>query len=105
MFERLLAVNGAVALLQSREHRRGLARRPAGWPTRPGLHGLIAGRGCRLLLDSGALRAAEAARRLRPGALARRRAGAGGRLDRRAAEGSGRAAAARRRALAVLDAG
>ena len=64
MLARLIAVDGALALLQRDDHLadwRATLRRLA---DRQGLHGLIAGRATRLLLDAGALAADEAARRL-----------------------------------------
>jgi hypothetical protein len=64
MFERLLAVNSAVALLQNADHQaswqaalRRLADLQSG-------HGLIAGRSCRILLDAGVFSADEVARRV-----------------------------------------
>jgi hypothetical protein len=64
MYQHVVNVHGAITLLQNPEH-------SATWNTtlvhladQAGLHGLVAGRCCRLLMDSGALDAAEAARRL-----------------------------------------
>jgi hypothetical protein len=65
MFGRLLAVNGAIALIQNDEYRsewHATLRRLTDFH---GCHGLIAGRSCRILLDSGDLSAGEAARRMR----------------------------------------
>ncbi len=72
MFARLLAVNGAVALLQNAEHRvawQASLRRLAdqvhdGSHAGSSVHGLLAGRACRILLDSGIFSAQEAARRV-----------------------------------------
>jgi hypothetical protein len=64
MLARLVAVDGALALLQRADllaDWRATLRRLA---DRQGLHGLIAGRATRLLLDAGDLAADEAARRL-----------------------------------------
>lgn len=64
MFDRVVAVNAAVGLLQNEEHSaawRGVMTLLA---DQRGLHGLVAGRCCRLLLDAGAMAADEAARRL-----------------------------------------
>ena len=64
MYARMLAVHRALALLADADHQalwRGALGRVAGLR---GCHGLVAGRACRMLLDSGALDAAEAARRL-----------------------------------------
>lgn len=63
MYERLNQVNSAISLLQQQEH-------VASWHkvleqmTGQLLHGLIAGRCCRLLLDAGGLDADESARRM-----------------------------------------
>lgn len=63
MYSHLLKVNSAVGLLQNEEHL-------ASWHkvltqmAQQGLHGLIAGRCCRLLLDAGAFDPAESARRM-----------------------------------------
>jgi uncharacterized protein DUF5682 len=72
MFARLLAVNGAIALLQNAEHRaawQASLRRLAdqgndGGQAGSSVHGLIAGRACRILLDGGIFSADEAARRV-----------------------------------------
>jgi hypothetical protein len=64
MFDRVVAVNAAISLLQKEEHLaawRGAMTRMA---DQRGLHGLVAGRCCRLLVDAGAFTADEAARRL-----------------------------------------
>jgi hypothetical protein len=64
MFDRVVSVNAAIGLLQNEEHLaawRGAMTRLA---DQSGLHGLVAGRCCRLLVDSGAFAADEAARRL-----------------------------------------
>jgi hypothetical protein len=77
MFARLLAVNGAVALLQNAEHRAAWqsALRRLADHTNSGssVHGLLAGRACRILLDGGIFSAEAAARRV---GLALSRAGA-----------------------------
>lgn len=64
MFGRVLAVNSALALLQHADY-------TATWQAAlqrvcdlRGVHGLVGGRACRVLLDSGALSADEGARRL-----------------------------------------
>jgi hypothetical protein len=64
MFEKLLDTHAALALLQNSAHLEswyGVLRRLA---DAPNLHGLVAGRACRLLLDTQQVEAAEAARRL-----------------------------------------
>jgi hypothetical protein len=64
MFPRLLAVDQAVGVLQRQDHR--AAWQAALWKLadQNGLHGLIAGRCCRLLLDQQALPAEEAGIRM-----------------------------------------
>jgi hypothetical protein len=64
MFERVLAVNSALALLQHTDY-------TATWQAAlqrvcdlRGVHGLVGGRACRMLLDTGTLSADEGARRL-----------------------------------------
>jgi len=64
MFDRVVSVNAAIGLLQNEEHLaswRGAMTRLA---DQRGLHGLVAGRCCRLLVDAGEFAADEAARRL-----------------------------------------
>jgi hypothetical protein len=64
MFDRIVSANAAIGLSQNEEHLaawRGAMTRLA---DQQGLHGLIAGRSCRLLVDAGAFTADEAARRL-----------------------------------------
>ena len=64
MFDRVIGVNAAVGLLQNEGHLaswRGAMTRLA---DQRGLHGLVAGRCCRLLVDAGAFASDEAARRL-----------------------------------------
>src|SRR5262249_47356399 len=64
MFERIVRVNGAIGVLQNEEHLaewRAAMKRLA---DQHGLHGLVAGRCCRLLIDSGAFAEDESARRL-----------------------------------------
>lgn len=64
MFERVLAVNDAVSLLQNEEHLRAWQDTLRQLADRDNLHGLLAGRAVRLLLDAGRLDADEAARRM-----------------------------------------
>jgi hypothetical protein len=68
MFARMLAVNGAIALLQNAEHRAAwysaLRRLADQANTGSGVHGLLAGRACRILLDGGIFSAEAAARRV-----------------------------------------
>ncbi|MCG3160204.1 MAG: hypothetical protein JMDDDDMK_01265 [Acidobacteria bacterium] len=64
MFDRVVAVNAAVGLLQNEEHSAAWRDVMALLADQRGLHGLVAGRCCRLLLDAGAMAADEAARRL-----------------------------------------
>jgi hypothetical protein len=64
MFKRLMAVNGAVALLQNAEHAAAWQQTLTQMSDRSGLHGLIAGRCCRLLYDAGIFDAGESARRM-----------------------------------------
>jgi hypothetical protein len=64
MFERVLAVNDAVTLLQNDEHLRAWHDTLRQLADREGLHGLLAGRAVRLLLDAGRIDADEAARRM-----------------------------------------
>lgn len=64
MFEHILSCHAAIALLQNPEHSaawNGVLRQLV---DSPNLHGLIAGRACRLLLEGQQLDAAESARRL-----------------------------------------
>lgn len=64
MFTRLTAVHSALGLLQNEDYRQewdGALRQLA---DRTGLHGLIAGRCCRFLLDAGAFGPEETARRM-----------------------------------------
>jgi len=64
MFDRVVSVSAAIGLMQNEEHLtswRGAMTRLA---DQRGLHGLVAGRCCRLLVDAGAFAADEAARRL-----------------------------------------
>src|SRR5207248_211545 len=64
MFGRLVAVNGALAVLNDPEHLadwRGTVTRVM---ERSGVHGLVAGRCCRLLLEAREMEGGEAARRL-----------------------------------------
>lgn len=64
MFDRVVAVNAAVGLLQNEEHSAAWRGVMALLADQRGLHGLVAGRCCRLLLDAGAMAADEAALRL-----------------------------------------
>ena len=64
MFDHLVSVSRAIALLQNDEHQsawRAVLKQMAG---QQGLHGLIAGRCCRMLLDASVFDGAETARRL-----------------------------------------
>jgi hypothetical protein len=63
MFNRLLAVNSAVSLLQNAEYQSNWHAALRRLSDLRGCHGLIAGRSCRILLDGGSFSAAEAARR------------------------------------------
>ena len=58
------AVHGAVTLLEDERHRGDWLAALTRVAGQPGVHGRIAGRAVRLLLDTGALDAAEAARRM-----------------------------------------
>jgi hypothetical protein len=64
MFGRVLAFNDAVALLQNDEHLRAWHETLRQLADRDGLHGLLAGRAVRLLLDAGRFDGSEAARRM-----------------------------------------
>ena len=64
MFGRILAVHDAVTLLQNDEHQRAWHATLRQLADRDDLHGLIAGRAVRLLLDANRLDADEAARRM-----------------------------------------
>jgi uncharacterized protein DUF5682 len=64
MFERLLAFNGALALLQNGEQLASWYAALRRLADLRGCHGLIAGRSCRILLDAGGFSAGEAARRV-----------------------------------------
>jgi hypothetical protein len=64
MFERLLAFNGALALLQSAEQLASWYATLRRLADLRGCHGLIAGRSCRILLDAAGFSAGEAARRV-----------------------------------------
>ena len=65
MLARVVEVNGAVALLQQEEQTGSLAADPpADGRTSQALHGLLAGRCCRLLLEAHTFDADEAARRM-----------------------------------------
>lgn len=58
-------VHGAVALLDDPDDRAAWRSALARLADREGLHGIVAGRACRLLLDEGELTSAEATRRMR----------------------------------------
>src|SRR5262245_34232918 len=64
MLERVAAVHRALALLDRPDLRARWQAALAQLGDQAGLHGLVAGRCCRLLLDAGAVEPAEAARRL-----------------------------------------
>jgi hypothetical protein len=64
MFARVLEVDGAVTLLQNAEHIRAWHDTLRQLADRDGLHGLLAGRAVRLLMDAGRFDADEAARRI-----------------------------------------
>jgi hypothetical protein len=64
MYDRLLAVNSVVALLQNADHQAAWQAALRRLADLPGGHGLVAGRACRILLDSGSFSAEEAARRM-----------------------------------------
>lgn len=65
MYERLNKVNSAIALLQNDEHLASWQKVLTQMLEQQGLHGIISGRCCRLLLDAGAFAPDEAARRMR----------------------------------------
>jgi len=64
MFERVLLVNDAITLLQNDEYTKSWQDTLRVLADREGLHGLLAGRAVRLLMDAGRFDADEAARRL-----------------------------------------
>ncbi len=64
MFDRIVGVNTAIELLQNEEHLAAWRGAMAQLADQRGLHGLVAGRCCRLLLDAGAFTVDDAARRL-----------------------------------------
>jgi hypothetical protein len=64
MLERMLAFNGALALLQNAEHLAAWHAALRRLADQRGMHGLIAGRSCRILLDAGVFDAEAAARRV-----------------------------------------
>jgi hypothetical protein len=64
MFEHILRVDAAIGLLQDEAMRGEWQTSCIASPTARGLHGLIQGRACRLLLDAGRFDTDEAARRL-----------------------------------------
>ncbi len=64
MYERIVNVNGAISLLQNQAHATLWQSTLAAMSKHPTLHGLIAGRCCRLLLEAQIFSAEEIARRL-----------------------------------------
>jgi hypothetical protein len=64
MFARLLATNDAVSLLEDPAHLEGWRAALGRLADQRGVHGLVSGRCCRLLLDQGVFDAHEVARRL-----------------------------------------
>lgn len=64
MYENLMKVNSAIALLQNQEYVNSWQQVLTQMVDYPNLHGLIAGRCCRLLLDAGVFEASESARRM-----------------------------------------
>jgi hypothetical protein len=64
MFDRIVSVNAAVGLSQNEGHLAAWRGALARLADQQGLHGLVAGRCCRLLVDAGAFESDEAARRL-----------------------------------------
>jgi hypothetical protein len=64
MFDRIVSVNGSIGLLKNEELLQSWQTTLAQLAGQHGLHGLVAGRCCRLLLDSNVFPAEEAARRL-----------------------------------------
>jgi hypothetical protein len=64
MFDRVVSVNASIVLMQNEEHLRSWRGAMTRLADQRGLHGLVAGRCCRLLVDAGEFEADEAARRL-----------------------------------------
>ncbi len=64
MFQRILRVDSAISLIQNPEHQATWHGALARMLDQTGLHGLVAGRCARILLDAGVIDGAEAARRL-----------------------------------------
>ncbi|HJZ47892.1 MAG TPA: DUF5682 family protein [Roseiflexaceae bacterium] len=64
IFPRLLAVDGAIALLQNAEQRAAWHATLGRIAGMHGAHGLLAGRACRILLDGGVFSSEEATRRI-----------------------------------------
>ncbi|MFN7947369.1 MAG: DUF5682 family protein [Blastocatellia bacterium] len=64
MFDHLVSVSGAIALLQNDEHQSAWRAVLKQMADQQGLHGLIAGRCCQMLLDAAAFDGAETAQRL-----------------------------------------
>jgi len=62
--DRVIAINGAIALLQNDEHVAAWQAVLRQMADMQGLHGLVAGRCCRLLLDAGVFASEEASRRM-----------------------------------------
>ena len=64
MFDRVMQMNGAVTLLNKEDYRAEWQDSLRQLADMEGIHGLIGGRSCRLLLDAKAFKAEEATRRL-----------------------------------------
>ncbi|MBN1287285.1 MAG: hypothetical protein JXB47_17935 [Anaerolineae bacterium] len=64
MFKRLVTFHQAVTTLQNEDYTKEWRRTLTGMMDQSGLHGLVAGRATRLLMDAGAIDAGEAARRM-----------------------------------------
>ncbi|EEF62182.1 DUF5682 family protein [Pedosphaera parvula] len=64
MFERLLAVQSALSLLQKEEYLKAWQTVLKQLSQQQGIHGLLAGRCCRLLMDAGVFSREESARRM-----------------------------------------
>ena len=64
MYENLMKVNSAIGILQNQEHVNSWQQVLTQMVDYPNLHGLIAGRCCRLLLDASVFEARESARRM-----------------------------------------
>jgi Family of unknown function (DUF5682) len=64
MFDRLMAVQGAMSLLQNEEYLKSWQAVLKQLSQQQGIHGLLAGRCCRLLMDAGVFDREESARRM-----------------------------------------